>query len=120
MDNEERTDSPTTPIPPECAEVCVHFGYPHGTRVIREGVSEEPQIEDTTYGDGDVIATFHKVTFVNVEGDAVTADIRIVAEEFSQLVEFAYACGTCETVNWIGVGLDPGEYRCASCALWLT
>jgi hypothetical protein len=26
---EERTDSPTDVTPPECEEVCVHFGYPH-------------------------------------------------------------------------------------------
>jgi hypothetical protein len=122
MDNEERTDSPTTPIPPECVEVCVHFGYPHGTRAIREGASEEatPEVSDTTYGEGDVIALFHKVSFVNTDGDFITTELRIVAEEYGQVAEFAHECKECKTVNWVSIGLPASEYRCVQCVAWLT
>jgi hypothetical protein len=81
---------------------------------------EEIDYPDTTYGQGDVIAVFHKVTFVNTEGDSITTDLRIVAEEYGQAAEFAHMCRTCKMFNWIGIGLDPCEYRCVNCVLWLT
>jgi len=87
-----------------------------------EEVAEEIEVPtpDTSYGEGDEIAVFRKVSFVNTDGDLITTQLRIVAEEFGQVAEFAHECKECETVNWIGVGLPTGDYRCVSCVAWLT